>query len=112
MNLLIKLIINALAVFAASYILPGVSVANFTTAIVVAIVLALLNLLIKPLLILLTIPITIVTLGIFLLFINAIIVLICSALVDGFKVDGVLYALLFSLVVSLIGALMEKLAKN
>jgi len=112
MNIILKLVVNALAVFAAAYLLPGVSVESFTTAIVVAIVLGVLNLVVKPLLILLTIPITIVTLGLFLLIINALIVLMCSSLVSGFEVDGILYALLFSLVVSLISSFMESLAKK
>ena len=112
MGLLIKLIISALAVFAASYLLPGVDVESFTTAIIVALVLAVLNLLLKPLLIILTIPITILTLGLFLLVINAIIVLVCAELVDGFKVDGFIYALLFSLVISLITSLMEGIGKK
>lgn len=110
--MLAKLIINTLAVFAGSYILPGVHVADFTTAIVVAIVLGVLNFLLKPLLILLTIPITIVTFGLFLLVINALIVLLCDNLVSGFDVDGFLYALLFSLVISLITAVLEGLARK
>jgi putative membrane protein len=109
MGLILKLIVNAIAVFAAAYLLPGVHVQNFTTAIIVAIVLGLLNLILKPILVLLTIPITILTLGLFLLIINAIIVLICSSLVPGFEIDGIIYALLFSLVVSLIGYIMESL---
>src|SRR5207237_4065260 len=109
MGLILKLIINAIAVFTASYLLPGVHVKNFTTAIIVAIVLGLLNLILKPILVILTIPITILTLGLFLLIINAIIVMVCSGLVSGFKVDGIIYALLFSLVVSLIGYVMESL---
>lgn len=112
MKLLLKLIVNALAVFAAAYLLPGVSVDNFITAIIVAIVLGVLNLLVKPILVILTIPITIVTLGLFLLIINALIVLLCASLVDGFEVNGVIYAVLFSLVVSLISAIMEGLAKD
>ena len=112
MGFIIKLIIGALAVFAASYLLPGVHIDGFITAIIVALVLAVLNLLLKPLLIILTIPITILTLGLFLLVINAIIVLVCSALVDGFTVDGFIYALLFSIVISLVTWIMESLAKK
>jgi putative membrane protein len=78
----------------------------------VAIVLGVLNLIVKPILVILTIPITILTLGLFLLIINALIVLLCSSLVDGFQVHGVIYALLFSLVVSLISGVMEGLAKD
>ncbi|HYC29985.1 MAG TPA: phage holin family protein [Chitinophagaceae bacterium] len=112
MGLILKLIVNAIAVFAAAHLLPGVSVDGFTTAIIVAIVLGVLNLFVKPVLILLTIPITLLTLGLFLLIINALIVLLCDSLIDGFEVDGLLYALLFSLVVSLISAVMEGLAKK
>ena len=112
MKLLLKLIINTLAVFGAAYILPGVHVKNFTTAIIVAIVLGVLNLILKPILIILTIPITILTLGLFLLVINALIVLLCSEIVPGFSVDGVLIAILFSLIVSLIVAVLEGLAKK
>ncbi|MBS1589206.1 MAG: phage holin family protein [Bacteroidetes bacterium] len=111
MNILLRLMINSLAVFAASYLLPGVHIRNFTTAIWVAVVLAVLNLFIKPIFILLTIPITIVTFGLFLLVINALMVLLCSKLVDGFSVDGIIYAVLFSLIVSVVGGIMEALTR-
>ncbi|MBS1775580.1 MAG: phage holin family protein [Bacteroidetes bacterium] len=111
MNILLRLMINSLAVFAASYLLPGVHIRNFTTAIWVAVVLAVLNLFIKPIFILLTIPITIVTFGLFLLVINALMVLLCSKLVDGFSVDGLIYAVLFSLIVSVVGGIMEALTR-
>lgn len=109
MNLLIKLVINALAVFAGAYLLPGVHVKNFTTAILVAIVMGVLNAILKPILVLLTIPITILTLGLFLLVINAVIVLLCSELVGGFRVDTFLYAVLYSLVISVFVSIMEGL---
>ncbi|HRO41814.1 MAG TPA: phage holin family protein [Flavipsychrobacter sp.] len=112
MKLILKLIVNAIAVFAAAYLLPGVHLQSFTTAIIVAIVLGVLNLFIKPILVILTIPITIITLGLFLLIINALIVLLCDSLVSGFDVDGIIYALLFSLIVSLISGVMEGLAKD
>ncbi len=112
MGLLLKLMVNTLAVFAASYLLPGVHVENFTTAILVALVLGLLNILLKPVLVLLTIPITLLTLGLFLLVINALLVLITDSLIDGFEVDGFLYALLFSLIITLLVGLMEGLAKD
>ncbi|MBS1783123.1 MAG: phage holin family protein [Bacteroidetes bacterium] len=111
MNILLRLMINSLAVFAASYLLPGVHIRNFTTAIWVAVVLAVLNLFIKPIFILLTIPITVVTFGLFLLVINALMVLLCSKIVDGFSVDGIIYAVLFSLIVSVVGGIMETLTK-
>lgn len=112
MNWITKLIVNALAVFAAAYLLPGVDLASFVTAIIVAIVMSILNLFLRPVLILLTIPITLFTFGLFLLVINAIIVMVCSNLVNGFKVDGIVTALLFSIVVSVIGSLMNGAAKE
>lgn len=109
MSILLKILINALAVFGAAYLLPGVHVKDFKTALVVAIVLGLLNLLVKPVLVILTIPITILTLGLFLLIINAIIVKLCGSIVSGFQVDGWLYAILFSLIVSLFASILESI---
>lgn len=111
MSILLKILINALAVFGAAYILPGVHVKSFGTAIVVAIVMGLLNFFVKPVLVFLSIPITILTLGLFLLVINALIVKLCAGLVDGFRVDGWLWAIIFSLVVSLFAAIMESIAE-
>ncbi|HTN46260.1 MAG TPA: phage holin family protein [Flavipsychrobacter sp.] len=107
MGILLKILINALAVFGAAYFLPGAHVKDFKTALIVAIVLGILNFFVKPLLVILTIPITIVTLGLFLLVINAIIIKLCASLVDGFSVDGWLWAVIFSLVVSFFAAILE-----
>jgi putative membrane protein len=109
MNLLVKIIISSLAVFLTAYLLPGVAVDSYITAIWVAVVLALLNGFLKPMLIILTIPVTLVTLGLFLLVINAAIILLASHFVDGFYVSGFWWALLFSLVLSIITSLMESL---
>ena len=109
MNLFVKIIISSLAVFLTAYLLPGVSVDSYITAIWVAIVLALLNGFLKPLLIIFTIPVTVVTLGLFLLVINAAIILLADNFVDGFFVSGFWWALLFSLVLSIITSLMESL---
>ncbi len=110
MRLLFRLLISTLAVFAAQYIVGGVSVDHFTTAIAVAIVLGLLNTLLKPVLVVLTIPVTVLTLGLFLLVINAIIVLITAALIGGFHVTGFWPALVFSIVISLITWMLESIA--
>ena len=104
-----KTIATAVAVLFAAYVLKGVHVDSTITALVVAIVLGLLNSFIKPILILLTIPITIFTLGLFLLVINILIVKFAADLVDGFTVDGWLAALLFSLVVSFVSSIIEAL---
>ncbi len=104
-----KTIATAVAVLFAAYILKGVEVDSTITALIVAIVLGLLNSFIKPILIVLTIPITIITLGLFLLVINIIIIKWAASLVTGFSVDGWFSALIFSLVVSFVSSLIEAL---
>ena len=101
MNLILKIVLTAVAVLAIAHFLPGVSVVNFTSAVIVAVVLALLRVTIKPLLIILTLPVTILTLGLFLLVINALIILLADNLIDGFHVTGFWIALLFSLILSI-----------
>jgi putative membrane protein len=106
MNLLLKILINTVSIMVVGYILPGVQIENFFTGLVVAVILALLNLLVKPILVILTLPVTIVTLGLFLLFINGGIVLLADHFIDGFNVDGIWYAILFSILVSLVNAIL------
>jgi putative membrane protein len=110
MNFLIRLLVTALAAMLSAYLLPGVTIKDFTTALVLALVLAILNLLVKPILIILTLPATILTLGLFLLVINAIIILLASNLVKGFKVDGFWWALIFSLVLTVVSGIMHSIA--
>lgn len=113
MGFIIKVLVTGLAVWVATYVLDGVHLENNArTIIIVALVLALLNAIVKPILIILTIPVTIVTLGLFLLVINALMVVWTSNLVDGFKVDGWLTALLFSLIVSVVSSILHFLAKD
>ncbi|RLD66932.1 MAG: phage holin family protein [Bacteroidetes bacterium] len=99
---IINLLITAVAVVVAAYLIPGIQVDNFMTAIIVAIALAILNALIKPILTVLTIPITIVTLGLFLLVINAAMVSLAGWMVSGFDVDSFWSALFFSIIVSVV----------
>jgi len=106
MKFLIQIIISAISVFVTSYILPGIKIDGFSTALVVAIVLAILNVFLKPILILFSIPVTIFTLGLFLLVINALLILIASKLVSGFQVNGFWSALVFSIVLSVINAIL------
>ena len=110
MNWLIRLLLNGLAVVLTAYILPGVSVEDYGTALIVALILAIVNVLVKPILVILTIPITIVTLGLFLLVINAAIILFVDNLVAGFTVSGFWWALLFSLILSIFNSLFNDLA--
>lgn len=110
MKWIASLFITAFAVLIAAYILPGVTIANYTTAIIVALVLALLNTILKPILIILTIPITILTLGLFLIVINALIILLADDLISGFKVDSFWWAILYSFILSIINAIFGQLA--
>ena len=110
MAILINWLLSALAIVAAAYILPGVQVESFLTALVLAVVLGIINAILKPILVLLTLPITIVTLGLFTLIINAVLILLATLIVPGFQVDGFLWALLFSIVLSLVNAVLQQLA--
>jgi putative membrane protein len=108
MNFILRIIITAVVAFGLSYILKGIHIDEFTTALILALVLALLNAFLKPLLIILTLPITILTFGLFLFVINAGIIMLASKFVDGFRVDGFWWALLFSLLLSILTSLLYK----
>lgn len=112
MNLLIRIMINSLVVFGLAYFMKGVHVDSIITAIWVAIVLGILNAIVKPVLVILTLPITIVTLGLFLLVINAVVVMLGSDLINGFKVDGFWSALIFSLLLSFFSSILYAAGKN
>ena len=105
MKIVLRLLIYTGAVLLTAWLLPGVSVEKFTTALMVAIALAILNTFVRPVLIFLTIPVTIVTLGFFLLVINALIIMLIGKIVPGFHVDGFWWALLFSIILSIIASL-------
>lgn len=105
-GIIVQLILGGIAVLITSYLLPGVSVENFLTGIVIAALIALLNITVKPILVILTIPITIVTLGLFLIVINALLILLAAKIVPGFSVDGFWWALLFGLILGLINSLL------
>lgn len=111
MTILIGWLINAMAIIAAAYLLPGIHVADFVTALVVALVLGILNTVVKPILFILTLPITIITLGLFTFILNALLVLLTAHFVHGFRVDGFGWALLFSIVLSLISAFLSNIFK-
>jgi putative membrane protein len=108
MNFLLRVVVTGLVAFGLSYILPGISIDSPWTGIVLALVLALLNGILKPILIILTLPITLVTFGLFLFVINALIILMAGRFVDGFVVSGFWWALLFSLLLSVITSVIFK----
>ena len=106
MGILIHLFISGIAVFLTAYLLPGVKVDSFLSALLVAIVLGVVNAVIKPILKVLTFPITLLTLGLFSLVINALMIMLTDALVKGFQVDGFWWAVLFSIVLSIISSVL------
>ena len=111
-NFIIKLFVNAIGVVIAAYLLSGVHVSNFGYAVIIALTLALLNASVKPLLVILTLPATLVTLGLFLLVINASIIMIADWIIkDGFQVDSFWWALGFSILLSQLSSAMERLIK-
>ena len=104
---LAKLITTSLAVIIVAYLLPGVSVKSVLSAVGLALTLALLNIFIKPLLIILTLPITLLTMGLFLVVINALIILIAAEIVPGFSIDGFWWAVLFSIILSIVVSVLD-----
>ncbi|WP_269498766.1 phage holin family protein [Castellaniella sp. S9] len=109
MTLLLVWILNAVALLVVAYILPGITVASFGSALIAALVLGLLNTLVKPVLILLTLPITVVTLGLFLLVLNALVFWFAGSILKGFQVDGFWWALLGALVYSIVSGALASL---
>ncbi len=110
MAILIKLLITSIAVYVAAYIIPGVEIDSFVSLLIVAIVLGVVNTFIKPILVILTFPLTILTLGIFLLLLNGILILLVGSIVPGFTVTSLFAAVLFSIVVSLVSSLLTKIS--
>jgi len=112
MTTFLKLILKALAVVVLANILPGVTVDGYGTALIVAVVIAILNMFVRPLLIFFTLPATIVTLGLFLFVINAVIILLADNLVSGFAVSGFFVALIFSVLLSIFRSALFSLLKE
>lgn len=107
MRLILKWLLSALALLAVSYLYSGVQVTSFTHALIAAAVIGLLNMVVRPVLVVLTLPVTIVTLGLFLFIINALLFWAASGLLSGFHVNGFLAALIGSLLYSLLGVVIE-----
>ena len=106
-NWLLKILVCSVNVFVLAYILPGVEIKNMFTALIVALVLSVLDVVLKPILVLLTLPATILTLGLFLFVINACVILLGAHLVDGFKIDSFWHAMLFSILLSFFNGLVN-----
>ena len=112
MGLLISLLLNTLALIITAYIVPGFQVDSFTSALLAAIVLGVINTIIKPILLFLTLPLTIVTLGLFIFVVNAIVLRLTSVFVSGFRVDGWMLAILGAIVLSLVSTILSMLVKD
>jgi putative membrane protein len=109
MRILAKILITALALLLVAYLVPGVAVSGFLVALLVALVLGLLNLIVKPILVLLTLPINILTLGLFLWIINGFLFWLAARFIDGFSVSGFWTAVLGALIVSVFAWLGERI---
>lgn len=112
MGLLISLLLNTLALIITAYIVPGFKVDSFTSALLAAIVLGVINTFIKPILVLLTLPLTIITLGLFIFIVNAIVLRVTSLFVPGFMVDGWMPAILGAIVLSIASTVLSTLVKD
>ena len=112
MNFLVRIFVIAAVSFALAHLLSGIHVKDFWKALIFAIVLALLNMFVRPFLIILTLPVTFITLGLFLFVVNALVVLLASRFVDGFSIDGFWWALLFSLILSIITSAIDNKEKD
>ncbi len=112
MVLLLKWLIMAISILASAYLIPGVTVSGFFAALWVALFLGIVNVLVKPVLILITLPINIVTLGLFTFVINALLILLASSAIKGFQVTGFWVAMLFSIVLSAINYLLGFLLRG
>lgn len=109
MRFFLKLLLTAIAVVVLASLLPGIQVESYTTAVWVAFIIAILNMFVRPLLVLFTLPATIMSLGLFLFVINAVIILLAGNLVDGFAVSGFFTALIFSILLSVFRSILFKL---
>jgi putative membrane protein len=112
MTLLLVWILNAVALLVVAYVLPGIVVASFWSAMWAALVLGLINMLVKPLFVLLTLPITIVTVGLFLFVVNALMFWLAGSILKGFQVNGFWWALFGALLYSLISGFLTNLINN
>ena len=112
MPLLLVWLLNAVALLVVAYLLPGITVASFGSALIAALVLGLLNSLVKPVLVLLTLPITVVTLGLFLIVLNALLFWFAGSILKGFQVNGFWWAVIGALLYSLISGLLSAIVPN
>ena len=107
MHTIVSILLSTLAVFVTAYVLPGIHLSGFWTALVVAIVLGIVNALIFPLLLIITLPINILTLGLFTFVIMALMVMLVGAIVPGFQVDGFFWAMGFAVIMAIVNSFLH-----
>lgn len=112
MNTLVKLLLSAVAVVLAAYFIPGVHLSGFVAAVIFAVVLAVVNLVLKPILLILTLPINILTLGLFTLVVNAALILVAVWVAPGISVDGFIPALFFGIALAIVEAILHLFTKK
>ncbi len=113
MRFILRLLITAAVAYGLSLILtPHIRIGSFVTAIIFSLVLAFLNAIVKPILVILTLPITIITLGIFLLVINVLMIILAGKLISGIHIDGFLWAFIFGILLSLISSSLANFEKK
>lgn len=104
----LRTLFTAAVALGLSHVLPGIRITDYWAAILIILVLSLLNTFVKPLLILLTLPLTVFTFGLFLFVINALMILLGSEIVKGFEVSNFWYALLFSIILSILNSFLDR----
>jgi putative membrane protein len=109
MKIILHWLVSALSIAIAAYLLPGVHLSGVMAALILAVVLGIINAFIRPLLILLTLPLSILTLGLFTLVINAVLIMLAAKVVPGVSIDGFLWALAFGVVLALVHAFLKRL---
>ena len=109
MKFIINILVYGLAVFLTSLILPGVNTNNFVTAVLVGLLLGIINATVKPLLVIITLPINILTLGLSVLIINALLILLVAYLIPGFSIDGFAWAFIFGIVLTLVSWFLNRI---
>ncbi len=112
MKLIVHWVVSALAILIAAYLLPGVTISGITAALILAVVLGAINAVLKPILVLLTLPVSVVTLGLFVLVIDAVLILLATNVVSGFAVSGFLPALLFAVVLAVVSSVLHSFEKS
>jgi putative membrane protein len=110
-SILLRVLISTLGLLLAAYLIPGIQIQSLYIAIIGAVVLGLLNLVVKPILIILTLPINLITLGLFTFVINASLILFVATFLKGFEVDGFWSALLCSIIVSVVSCVGQRIVK-